>query len=504
MKEVKYVTQEEINSILWKACDTFRGILNSATYMNYLLPMLFLKYISDSWELKYEDTEEDTLSEINFKKNRLKLERFILPNKCHFNDIYDQRNTKEIGKIINNVFHKVEEANKEKLTGVFRNIDFNSEALLGQSKERNLRLKNLLEDFNSPKLNLRQCLIGNQDIIGNAYEYLIYKFAAGAGQKAGEFYTPSEVSELIAQLIDLKEGETICDPTCGSGSLLIKCANQLVKKGIYNFHLYGQEINGQTYALAKMNMFLHNVVHAHIEWCDSIRNPKLVKNNKIMKFDVLVANPPFSLEKWGIEQASTDIYNRFHRGLPPKSKGDYAFISHMIESMNEKSGRIAMIVSHGVLFRGSTEKKIRRKLIEENLLDAVIGLPDNLFYGTIIPAVILIFKKNKSNSSILFIDASFEFNSEKKKNALRQKDIEKILIAYEKRETIKGFSYNASFSEIEENDFNLNISHFVNNSKDTCEIDIISIQHEINKLEKECAGAHSAMNRQLIELGFKL
>ncbi len=504
MLEKKTVTQEEINSILWQACDTFRGILNSATYMNYLLPMLFLKFISDSWEVKYEKIKGETSLQRDNKNNLQSEDRFILPNKCHFIDLYKQRNSKDIGKIINESFRKIEEENKEKLNGVFRSIDFDSEALLGQLNERNNRLKNLLEDFNSPKLNLRNCLIGNDDIIGNAYEYLIHKFAAGGGQKAGEFYTPSEVSELISQLIELKAGETICDPTCGSGALLIKCANGLVKKGFTDFKIFGQEINGQTYALAKMNMFLHNIDHARIEWCDSIRNPKLIEKYKVMKFDVLVANPPFSLEKWGEESAANDIYNRFHRGIPPKSKGDYAFISHMIESMKDITGRIAMVASHGVLFRGSSEKKIRQALIEENLLDAVIGLPANLFYGTLIPAVILIFKKAKKNNTVFFIDANKDFSGEKSQNFLRVQDIQNIVTTYKARKSVKGYAYAANLSEIIDNDFNLSISRYVEKNDIIEEYDILTIQAEINRLEKEISVSHAGLNKKLQELGFNI
>ena len=391
----KTVNQEEINQILWQACDTFRGILNSADYKNYILPMLFLKYISDTWEEKYEEIKKKYKGDQERIKRRLRRERFVIPDGTLFKEIYDKRNETNIGEIINIALEKIEDANKEKLSGVFRNIDFNSEIVLGQTKDRNIRLKDLLEVFNNPKLNLRPSNIKGLDIIGNAYEYLIGKFAASGGQKAGEFYTPREVSELIARLVEPKKGERICDPTCGSGSLLLKCANQLMKKNEKDFYLYGQEINGQTYALAKMNMFLHGVDNARLEWGDTIRDPKLISFNTTMKFEVVVANPPFSLDKWGHAEVSKDSFKRFHRGLPPKTKGDFAFITHMVETITEDSGRVGVVVPHGVLFRGSSEGKIRQKLIEENSLDAVIGLPANLFFGTTIPAAIIVFKKKQ-------------------------------------------------------------------------------------------------------------
>ena len=389
------VSQDDINSILWNACDTFRGTIDASEYKNYLLVMLFVKYVSDVWTEHYEELKKQLGDDEELILRRLQRERFVLPPGCRFNDLYRQRNETDLGDIINKALEKIEESNKLKLSGVFRNIDFNSESNLGQTKERNVRLKMLLEDFANSKLDLRLSRIGNMDVIGNAYEYLIAKFAAGAGKKAGEFYTPAEVSELMAELIAPQPGERICDPTCGSGSLLIKCAKYVKRQSSNDYSLYGQENTGGTWALAKMNMFLHGVDSARIEWGDTIRNPKLLEDDKLMRFEVVVANPPFSLDKWGADDVGTDRFKRFERGIPPKGKGDFAFISHMIETTTLMNGRVAVVVPHGVLFRGSSEGKIRQKLIEENLLDAVIGLPSNLFFGTGIPAAILIFKRNK-------------------------------------------------------------------------------------------------------------
>ena len=259
------VSQDEINGILWRACDTFRGTIDASEYKNYLLVMLFVKYVSDVWTEHYEQLKAEYGDDEARILRRLERERFVLPQGCRFEDIYKQRNEANVGEVINQALEKIEEANKLKLSGVFRNIDFNSEANLGQTRERNTRLKMLLEDFANPKLDLRLSRIGNMDVIGNAYEYLIAKFAAGAGKKAGEFYTPAEVSELMAELVAPQPGERICDPTCGSGSLLIKCANYIRRSGSNNYSLYGQENTGGTWALAKMNMFLHGVDSARIE-----------------------------------------------------------------------------------------------------------------------------------------------------------------------------------------------------------------------------------------------
>ena len=495
------INQEEINQILWQACDTFRGILNSADYKNYILPMLFLKYISDVWEEEYEKIEKKYKGNQERIKRRLQKERFIVPKGTRFQDIYNNRNATNIGERINVALEKIEDANKEKLSGVFRNIDFNSEAILGQTKDRNIRLKHLLEDFNNPKLNLRPSNIKGLDVIGNAYEYLISKFAASGGQKAGEFYTPSEVSILIAELVNPQKGERICDPACGSGSLLLKCADQLIQKNEKDFSLFGQEINGQTYALAKMNMFLHSVDNARLEWGDTIRDPKLIGHNTTMKFEVVVANPPFSLDKWGYDESSKDPFKRFHRGLPPKTKGDFAFITHMVETITEVSGRVGVVVPHGVLFRGSSEGKIRQKLIEENLLDAVIGLPANLFFGTSIPAAILVFKKHKKDKTIFFIDASSEYQDGKNQNFLRGQDIKKIIQTYKKRKNVDKYAYKANFKEIQENDFNLNIPRYVDTFEEEEEIDIRAVQKEIDNLEKKLAKTQKKMKEYLKELG---
>ncbi|SMF78495.1 type I restriction-modification system subunit M [Pseudobacteriovorax antillogorgiicola] len=496
------IDQNEVNSILWKACDTFRGTVDPSAYKDYILVMLFIKYISDVWDEHYEELQKKFGDNKDRIESRLKKERFYIPEGCTFNELFAQRNETKIGSIINMALEAIEDANKVKLEGVFRNIDYNSEANLGSTKERNKRLKELLEDFNDERLNLRPSRVGNLDVIGNAYEYLIANFAAGAGKKAGEFYTPAEVSELVAELVDPKKGERICDPACGSGSLLIKCANQI--KDTRDFALYGQEINSGTWALAKMNMFLHGTDSAHIEKGDTLNHPQLKEDDKLMKFDVVVANPPFSLDKWGAEKAGDDVYKRYHRGIPPKTKGDYAFISHMIETINRDNGRVGVVVPHGVLFRGSTEGKIRTKLIEENLLDAVIGLPPNLFFGTGIPAAILLFKQGRDDDTVLFIDAKEGFEKGTNQNRLRVEDIEKIVKTYQDRESIDKYSYLATCDEIKENDYNLNIPRYVDIFEEEEEIDINGVQREIKIIESELKDTQLKMQEYLKELGYEV
>jgi len=492
------IDQSEINAVAWKACDTFRGVIDPSEYKNYILVFLFLKYISDLKKDKIEEYRKKYGDDEKRIRFQMKFENFQLPDGYSYYDIYEHRNDPDIGDRINIALSTIEEANKTKLEGVFRNIDFNSETALGQTKERNRRLKNLIEDFADPKLDLRPSRIGNIDVIGNTYEYLISHFASDAGKKGGEFYTPGEVSILISKLVKPKPGDRICDPTVGSGSLLIKVAREV---GSDDYALYGQELNGSTWALCKMNMFLHGINNATIEWGDTINNPKLIEGDTLMKFNVVVANPPFSLDKWGAEEAGSDRYRRFHRGIPPKSKGDYAFITHMIETMNETDGRVGVVVPHGVLFRGSSEGKIRKKLIEENLLDAVIGLPSQLFYGTGIPAAILVFKKNRKTTDVLFIDASREFEKGKKQNRLRDKDIDKIVSTYNEYKTVDKYSYRATLDEIRENDFNLNIPRYVDTFEEEEEVDIPATQRKIEELEKELAEVRERMIGYLKELG---
>jgi len=460
--------------------------------------MLFLKYLSDVWKDKKEEYEKEFKGDAERVKRRLQRERFVLPEGCDYYSLYARRSEANIGELINTALEQLEDANKAKLEGVFRNIDFNSEANLGQTKERNKRLKELLEDFAGDTMDLRPSRVGKQDIIGNTYQYLIGRFASDAGKKGGEFYTPGEVSELLAKLLAPKKGSRICDPTCGSGSLLIQVAEEV---GDSDYSLFGQEMNGSTWALARMNMLVHNKDAARIEWGDTISNPKLIEKDSLMKFDIVVANPPFSLDKWGAEGAEADKFHRFHRGVPPKSKGDYAFISHMIESAKEDGGKVGVVAPHGVLFRGGGEGRIRQALIEENLLDAVIGLPEKLFFGTGIPAVILLFKKGRTTKDVLFIDASREFVEGTNQNRLGPEHIADIVATYKAFKTVDKYACRATPEEMKENDFNLNIPRYVDTFEPEAEVDLKAVQEEIDRLEGELAGVRKQMAGYLKELG---
>ena len=498
------LTQQQVNQAAWAACDTFRGAVDPAQYKDYILVMLFLKYISDLWNDHVESFRQQYGGDEARIRRRLERERFVLPEGASFYDLHEARNEPNIGELINIALEKIEDQNRAKLEGVFRNIDFNSEANLGRVKDRNRRLKNLLEDFAKPALDLRPSRV-TEDIIGECYIYLISRFASDAGKKAGEFYTPAAVSRLLARLAAPKPGDTICDPACGSGSLLIRAAEQV---GSDNFALYGQEVNGATWALARMNMFLHAKDAARIEWCATLNNPTLIEGDHLMRFDVVLANPPFSLDKWGAENAPSDTFRRFWRGIPPKSKGDYAFITHMVEIARRQSGRVAVIVPHGVLFRGGAEGAIRKALIEENLLDAVIGLPANLFTTTGIPVAILIFDRsreqggaNEMRRDVLFIDASRDFTPGKTQNVMEEAHIARVLETYRERKEEARYSHRAKPEEIAENDFNLNIPRYVDTFEAEEEIDVAALQRDINRIEQELVEVRAKMAGYLRELG---
>ncbi|MFG0372547.1 type I restriction-modification system subunit M [Citrobacter sp. zjy_2] len=501
------IDQDRINRVLWGVCDIFRGTISPDTYKDFILTMLFLKYISDVWQDHYDEYKKEYGDEPELIEEMMKNERFVLPKEASFYALFERRNEPGNGERIDEALHAIEEANGTKLKdagkSVFQDITFNTDKL-GEEKQKNGILKDLLVEFASPELNLKPSRVGDLDVIGNAYEYLIGKFAANSGQKAGEYYTPPEVSELMAELLDPQPGDTICDPACGSASLLMKCGRKVVQHhASKQYELYGQEAIGSTWSLAKMNMFLHGEDNHKIEWGDTIRNPKLLdKNGNLMLFDVVTANPPFSLDKWGHDDVENDKFGRFHRGLPPKTKGDFAFILHMIDTMKPKTGRMGVVVPHGVLFRGSSEGKIRQQLIEENLLDAVIGLPEKLFFGTGIPAVILIFKKQKVDNNVLFIDASHEFQSGKNQNQLTDKNIRDIVKAYRNGGNINKYAHIASLQEIRDNGYNLNIPRYIDTSEEEVEIDMMAIRAERQQLQAQMAELEVEMTKYLKELGY--
>ncbi len=496
------ITQDELNNTLWAAADSSRGAVDGGVFKDYILAFLFYKYLSDKHKAERQELETKFAGNERRLQSKLALARFKLSKDSTFDYIFDNQNEDNIGELINKALHSIEESNPERLKEIFT-VDFNNQAILGQTSQRNKMLRGIINDF--AKIDLREVQV---DILGNAYMYLIEKFGSDAGKKAGEFFTPHTVSELLARLARPKAGDRICDPTCGSGSLLLLAGEQIKKTGSSDYALYGQEKTGTTYNIARMNMYLHGEDSARIEWGDTLNEPKLLDDDKLMNFDLLVANPPFSLDKWGDANLENDKFSRFDRGMPPKSKGDYAFISHMVQAAKAKSGRVAVIVPHGVLFRGSSEGKIRQAFIEENILDAVIGLAPNLFQTTGIPVAILIFDKsrekgglNEKRHDVLFIDASKDFIANKTQNELSEEIITKIEQTYLKRKAVDKYAHLASLKEIKENDYNLNIARYVDTFEEEEQIDMQSVTAELAKIESQLAQTESQMKKYLKELG---
>ena len=482
-----------------------------------MLTALFLKYISDVRRKHIEEFRREYKGDDLRIQRRLDRERFKIPMVpprknsegkeedgflADFYSLHERRTRENIGELVNMALDAIEKANEGELGGLFRAIDFNSETNLGQTKDRNRRLKTLLEDFAKPGLDLGDT---SEDILGDAYIFLIERFASDAGKKAGEFFTPRKVSEVVARLANPKSGDRICDPACGSGSLLLRAGEEIPD---HNFQLFGQEFNGSTRALARLNMLLHNQDNARIEWCDTLNSPTLVESDHLMQFDVVVANPPFSLDKWWEDEKKADPYKRFTPHMPPKSRGDYAFILHMLAVTRPVTGRMAVVAPHGVLFRSGAEGKIREKLIRDNVLDAVIGLPGQLFPTTGIPVCIMVFDRSREANGlraherdILFVDASRDFEAGKKQNRLRDEDVAKIVETYRSRNERERYSHKATFEEIDANAFNLNIPRYVDTFEPEREVDLQAVQNEIRDLEKELAETRTKMNFYLKELG---
>ena len=505
-------TKSDIESVLWKACDSFRGKIDSSRYKDYILSMLFVKYLSDVCIETKEKYMRQYAGDERRVKRAMGREAFTLDEDATFNYLYENRNDSEIGQKINIALNSIEEHNSGKLRNVFRAIDFNSPVDFGEKKEKNAILKNILADFHT--LDLRPAVLESNDIIGDAYEYMIANFASDAGKKGGEFFTPSQVSKLVARLAEPGMNDRIYDPACGSGGLLLKAYAQAGTKKVA---IYGQEKNMQTWALCSMNMFLHGIDDAKIWQGDTLSNPQNLEDDKLMTFQVVVANPPFSLDKWDSGflpdatdekrkpkmSAELDMYHRCDWGVPPSSKGDYAFVLHMLNCLDAEKGRMAVVLPHGVLFREAAEGRIRRQIVDFNLLDAVIGLPANLFYGTSIPACILVFKKNRKRRDVLFIDASGEghFEKGKNQNVLRDEDIDAIVSAYKAFDTIDKYSYVASYDEVKENGYNLNIPRYVDTFEEEEMVDIEEVRGNIASIEAELKEVQAQMDVYLKELG---
>jgi type I restriction enzyme M protein len=461
------------------------------------MTLLFLKRLNDTFEENAEKLIKQGKSQKEAYENKNR-HYFFVPKNARW--LILSSTAENIGEKIDNICRIIERENPD-LDGVLTNTKYNDKRKYPDDK-----LRALISHFNSPRL--RNEDLEKEDIFGDAYEYLLAEFADETKKKGGEFFTPREVVKLLVNLVEPKEGMKICDPTCGSGGMLIESRKYVERTGgkPRNLVLEGQESNYGNLAMCKMNMVLHNIIDFKIEYGDVLTNPKLVEGGKLKGYDKVLANFPFSMN-WDNKIASKDPYNRYKFGIPPgQDKADFAFIQHMFSSLNN-NGQAAIICSQGVLFRGNEEFRIRENMIKEDVIEGIIALPPKLFYGTPIPGCVLILNKDKPSkrkNKIIFIYAARDYEEGKVRNRLRESDIEKIDSSFTKYEEINGYSHIADYEELKENGFNLNVPRYVDISEAEEEVDIQKSIDELRKLEKVQEEIEIQVNRNLKELGFKI
>ena len=491
------VTLNELEQHLWGAANILRGSIDSGEYKSYIFGLLFFKRLSDVWQEEYEEK----LTEYGDKELAADADehRFDLPEGQRWSDI--RQHTTNIGEHLNAAFQAVEDANF-KLRGIFQSVDFNN-------KERftDAVLERLLQHFE--KYDLRNSNV-EADVLGNAYEYLIKQFADDGGKKGGEFYTPKEVVRLMVECLEIDEGMSVYDPTCGSGGMLLEAYRSVERHGKNprSLSLYGQERNLNTWAICQMNLFLHDIDDADVKRGDTLREPKhLVSDDAkaLRSFDRVIANPPFSLKEWGHTQwKNGDAYGRDMYGCPPASYGDLAFVQHMLASLNQ-NGKLAVVVPHGVLFRAGTEGKIRQAMIEADIVEGVIGLAPNLFYGAGIPAAILLLNKSKPEhlkNKVMIVNGAEQFEEGRAQNYLRDGHIATLTKAYLAFADEERLSALVATSDIAANDYNLNITRYVNLGEAAEQIDVATEVQQLLELTAARNDAEKRMMQHLKGLGY--
>lgn len=505
------LSQQELESKLWGAADILRGQIDAADYKNYIFAALFLKRLSDRFE---EEVEAAVASGVPREVALADADEheFFVPESARWAALVGA--SMNLGEALNVSGEEIEFANTPRLDGVLTSVNWNDETRLGGPANRERIIRRLLNHFS--ELNLRDANLLQQDggignVLGDAYEYLIHQFADDAGKKGGEFYTPRSVVRLIVELLAPQEGMRVCDPTAGSGGMLIYTAQYVEehKGNARNLVLEGQERNRGTLAIGKLNLLLHGLRSARLEEGDVIADPRLQDEaGRLLAYDRVIANPPFSLKNWGHDFASNDPHNRFDRydAIPPRTRGDLGFLLHMLAVTNSE-GMVGVVLPHGVLFRGGAEGKIRRGILVSDLFEAVIGLAPNLFYGSTIPVAICVLNKAKPSTrreKVLFVDANQEgcYRQGKAQNFLDAEHIEKIVAAYRDFEDVDRFAHLAGLNEIEANDFSLNISRYVDTSEP---IEVPSVEGalaDLREADEQRDAAVARMDQLLAELGY--
>lgn len=450
----KKLTLSQLEQYLSKAAWILKGPVDASDFKVYIFPLLFFKRISDVYDEEYQTALDESDGDTEYA-SLPEMHRFEVPVDSHWNDV--RSTTTHVGLAIEKALRSIEQENQNYLYGIFGDAQWSN-----KNKLSDRLLIDLIEHFS-------QFTLGNDnvdpDMLGQAYEYLIKHFADLTNKKAGEFYTPRSVVHLLGLMLDPHEGETIYDPACGTGGMLLECVDHLKENNedYRTLKLYGQEKNLTSSAIARMNMFLHGIEDFEVIRGDTLRNPAFFEADGIKTFDCVIANPPFSLKDWGADVWTNDPFGRNIAGVPPKGNGDMAWVQHMVRSMND-SGRMTVVLPHGALFRKGAEGKIRKALLEQDLLEAVIGLGPNVFYGTQLAACVMVFKKDKpieKKQKILFIDASDQIKKGRAQNFLEPEHVKQIHEWYEGYADVENYVKVASFEDLEENDFNLNIPLYV-------------------------------------------
>lgn len=472
------LTQSQLEQYLSKAAWILKGPVDASDFKSYIFPLLFFKRISDVYDEEYELALKESGNDKEYASLK-EFHRFIIPKNCHWKDI--RETSTNVGSKIQTAIREIESANKEYLSGIFGDVQWSNKEKLSDEL-----LNNLIDHFS--QYNLSNSSV-SPDILGDAYEYLIKHFADLTNKKAGEFYTPRSVVNLMVKILDPKENESIYDPACGTGGMLIGTLEYLKNKNKNQktLKIYGQESNLSTSGIARINLFLHEAEDFKINKGDTLRSPGFFKNDKLKLFDCVIANPPFSLENWGSEDWLNDPFNRNFTATPPKNNGDMAWMQHMIKSMSN-NGRMAVVLPRGVLFRKGSEEKIRKSIIEWDLIDTIIGLGPNIFYGTNLSPCILLLRNKKEknkNKKIFFIDAYKLLRKSRSQNYLDENHVNEIFTIYSSNKNLKNFSKIVALDEIKQKNYNLNISLYVEQEIQEDKISSTEIKNKIINLWKE-------------------